>query len=205
MIISSGATYAFPSYMGKFLILFATAYGQTEKIASAIENRLLRSGHSVDLYNCKELPPYLRVEDYSGVIIGAPVYAGGFSRTLRKWVRKNSEHLAKVPTSFYSVSLGILQKEEMVQKAQRDSSKTFFETTHWQPKQQVFFAGALAYSQYNWLLRGFMKSIARRAGGDTDTSRDYEYTNWGDVERFADEFVRYAITPESVDLGSMSA
>jgi menaquinone-dependent protoporphyrinogen oxidase len=27
-------------------------------------------------------------------------------------------------------------------------------------------------------------------GGDTDTSRDYEYTDWGAVERFAETFAQ---------------
>ena len=35
-----------------------------------------------------------------------------------------------------------------------------------------------------------MKRIVRKAGGDTDTSRDYEYTNWADLRGFADRFNR---------------
>jgi menaquinone-dependent protoporphyrinogen oxidase len=37
-----------------------------------------------------------------------------------------------------------------------------------------------------------MVRIVRKAGGDVDTSRDYEYTNWADVRAFAEEFVRSA-------------
>jgi menaquinone-dependent protoporphyrinogen oxidase len=33
-----------------------------------------------------------------------------------------------------------------------------------------------------------MRLIAGAAGGDTDTSRDYEYTDWEAVERFAMDF-----------------
>ncbi len=33
-----------------------------------------------------------------------------------------------------------------------------------------------------------MRRIARKAGGDTDTSKDYEYTDWNDVRGFADRF-----------------
>ena len=32
-----------------------------------------------------------------------------------------------------------------------------------------------------------MRVIAKRAGGDTDTSRDYVYTDWEALERFAGE------------------
>ena len=33
-----------------------------------------------------------------------------------------------------------------------------------------------------------MRRAAKRAGGDTDVSRDYEYTDWALVEQFASEF-----------------
>jgi menaquinone-dependent protoporphyrinogen oxidase len=35
-----------------------------------------------------------------------------------------------------------------------------------------------------------MKRIVASAGGDTDTSKDYEYTDWNDVRNFADVFGR---------------
>ena len=49
-------------------------------------------------------------------------------------------------------------------------------------------AGALQYTKYNWFIRWVMRRIVSRAGGDTDTSRDYEYTDWKDLELFAHEF-----------------
>jgi menaquinone-dependent protoporphyrinogen oxidase len=33
-----------------------------------------------------------------------------------------------------------------------------------------------------------MKRIAKKVGSDTDTSRDYEYTDWDEVEGFASDF-----------------
>ena len=49
-------------------------------------------------------------------------------------------------------------------------------------------AGALLYSKYNFLIRFIMRRIAAQAGGDVDTSRDYEHTDWGAVDRFASQF-----------------
>ena len=51
-------------------------------------------------------------------------------------------------------------------------------------------AGRLAYTQYGFLTRFIMKWIARRQGGPTDTTRDYEFTNWDNVTRLADTVVR---------------
>jgi menaquinone-dependent protoporphyrinogen oxidase len=48
---------------------------------------------------------------------------------------------------------------------------------------------ALRYTRYNSLVRLVMRQISKKEGGDTDTSRDYEYTDWGAVDRFAVEFL----------------
>jgi menaquinone-dependent protoporphyrinogen oxidase len=38
-------------------------------------------------------------------------------------------------------------------------------------------AGALLYRQYGFLTRFVLRMISKQKGGDTDTSRDYEYTD----------------------------
>jgi len=42
----------------------------------------------------------------------------------------------------------------------------------------------LTYCKYNFFIKLMMKTIARKAGGPTDTSRDYEFTDWATVDRF---------------------
>jgi len=57
---------------------------------------------------------------------------------------------------------------------------------HLYPGVQVTsFAGALLYRRYNPVIRLLMRFIVGAAGGETDTSRDYEYTDWKAVERLA--------------------
>ncbi|MDZ7685538.1 MAG: hypothetical protein U5O39_11475 [Gammaproteobacteria bacterium] len=46
-----------------------------------------------------------------------------------------------------------------------------------------------------------MKRIAKQAGGDTDTSRDYEYTGWEQVERFAERLLEVARQRSNADPG----
>jgi hypothetical protein len=47
--------------------------------------------------------------------------------------------------------------------------------------------------------------IVGLAGGDTDTTRDYEYTDWDAVERFADAFALSEISggPQSGIIAAM--
>jgi menaquinone-dependent protoporphyrinogen oxidase len=49
-------------------------------------------------------------------------------------------------------------------------------------------AGALKYTQYDFFKRLIMKMIAKREGQTTDTSKDYEYTDWNAVKKFTLEF-----------------
>ena len=56
-------------------------------------------------------------------------------------------------------------------------------------------AGALLYTRYNFLVRFVMRQITKAEGGDTDTSRDYEYTDWDAVDRFAEAFARQLRQP----------
>ncbi len=60
------------------------------------------------------------------------------------------------------------------------------------PKLRATFAGAIRYTDYGWVTKRVMRSIARREGNATDTSRDHEYTDWVAVDRFADDVVAMA-------------
>jgi hypothetical protein len=48
--------------------------------------------------------------------------------------------------------------------------------------------GALRYSEYSPLKRFVVRLFVRLAGGDGETSRDHEYTDWRAVAQFADRF-----------------
>ena len=44
----------------------------------------------------------------------------------------------------------------------------------------------------NFFIKMVMKTISRMAGGPTDTSRDYEFTDWVALDRFVLDRVRPA-------------
>jgi menaquinone-dependent protoporphyrinogen oxidase len=67
--------------------------------------------------------------------------------------------------------------------------KPFMQKTGWHPQNVASFAGALAYSKYGFLKRFVMQRVARGVGEPTDPTRDYEYTDWEAVTRFAETFV----------------
>jgi menaquinone-dependent protoporphyrinogen oxidase len=47
------------------------------------------------------------------------------------------------------------------------------------------FAGALLYSKYGFVDKFMIRLIMKITGGETDTSKDIEYTDWHKVDDFA--------------------
>jgi menaquinone-dependent protoporphyrinogen oxidase len=106
-------------------------------------------------------------------------------------VKRNAADLNALPCAFVSVSLGILQKFDPAVMADLDAIvKRFATATGWNPGVIKHVAGALLYTHYNVFVRWIMKRMAAKAGGETDTSKDYVYTDWNDLRAFADEFRR---------------
>ena len=174
--------------MSRILVLYGTTEGQTAKVARSIGETLRAGGISTDVIEARTASP--SPDDYDAVIVAASVHAGGYQRDVRRWVHTNAVVLNRKPTAFVSVCLGVLQPEAKVQQELAAIVDRFASATGWHPAVTKYVAGALPYSRYNWLKRWAMVRIVRKAGGDVDTSRDYEYTDWADLRAFAEEFAR---------------
>jgi menaquinone-dependent protoporphyrinogen oxidase len=172
--------------MSRILVLYGTTDGQTAKIAGSFGHALRAHGFEVDVVDAgRDAPP---PEAYSGVVVAASLHAGGYQRSVRRWVRAHAQMLNGKPTAFLSVCLAVLEQNPKVQRELVGIITRFLASTGWQPTMTKPVAGALLYTRYNPIKRWMMKRIVRKAGGDTDTSRDYEYTDWNDLRAFADEF-----------------
>lgn len=167
-------------------MLYGTTHGQTAKIASAIAETLRACDMNVDVVEANPNAP--SPESYDAVLVAGSLHAGGFQRAVRRWAKCHAAALNERPTVFVSVCLGVLQQNPKVQSDLNAIIGRFFTSTGWHPTTTVTFAGALPYTRYNPLTRWIMTRIVSRAGGDTDTSRDYEYTDWAAVRTFARQF-----------------
>ena len=172
----------------RILVLYGTTDSQTAKIANAIAATLRSQGASADVANAADDGPAPNADDYTAVIVAASVHASGYQRTVVRWVRANLHGLGTKPTAFVSVCLGVLQHDPKVDRDLAAIRAHFFAETEWKPATFKVVAGALPYTRYNWIKRRLMRRIARKAGGDTDITRDFEYTDWIDLAAFAREF-----------------
>ena len=174
--------------MLNILVLYGTTDGQTAKIGRYLGDALRAEGVSAEVRDARTAAP--APAGYDAVIVAASVHAGGYQRSVRRWARQHAHILNEKPTAFLSVCLGVLQREPKVQQELAAILSRFFTATGWRATITKSVAGALPYSRYNWVKRWAMVRIVRKAGGDTDTSRDYEYTDWADLRGFARDFLR---------------
>lgn len=172
--------------MRKIAIVYSTKYGQTEKIARYMADWLQQRGISTLTIDASSGAPIS--SEVNGVIYGGPVYRGKFPKKLILWVKKNKESMARIPTALFTVSLNAADKRPEAREADLFLIQKFIEQSSFAPRMTASFAGALKYREYFWPIRLIMRRISRLAGGDIDTSRNYEYTSWPKVDAFLNVF-----------------
>ena len=174
--------------MANILIVYGTTEGQTAKIAEHLADAGRRLGHTVDVRHAPDATADVDPGGYDAVLIGASVHEGRYQRAVRDFVERHAEALSARPSAFFSVSLAAASRNAGERAAVERIAADFEAHAGWTPQRTASFAGALRYTQYSWLKRALMKYISGKEGGDTDTSRDFEYTDWGAVTRFAEGF-----------------
>jgi menaquinone-dependent protoporphyrinogen oxidase len=170
-------------------LLWQGVEGHTARIAERIAQRLRDQGDAVEVHRADAMPASLDPASYDGVILGASIHYGHHPGYFRALVRRRREVLTALPSAFFSVSLSAGGPGANPEAA-RNYLEDFLRQSDWRPPQTATFAGALSYSKYGTLKKLMMRLIVGHAGGDTDTARDYEYTDWDAVARFADTFVQ---------------
>ena len=175
--------------MASVLVVYATQDGQTRKIAERIATVLRARRHVVELLDAARAPQDLDLSRFQAVLIGSPIRAQGYLRPVVRFVQSHRTALERLPTLFFSVGLAVLSKVHDGRAQTMQIVERLVAETGWRPRRVELVAGALPYTRYNFLVRFVMRRISKKEGGDTDTSRDYEYTDWSAVDRFAVEFL----------------
>jgi menaquinone-dependent protoporphyrinogen oxidase len=169
-------------------VFFATSEGQTRRIAERLAAVLHECGfdsRAIDVAS----PDAARVDwtRVQGALVGASLHAGKHQKAADRFVRAHASDLNVVPSGFFSVSLSAASKNLKEVDAAESLARAFPATRGWTPATIASVAGRLAYREYGFLIRWVIKRIARKEGAPTDTSRDYDLTNWTHVEKLARE------------------
>lgn len=121
------------------------------------------------------------------MLIGASIRYGHFNKTVNTFVTTHLRELQRLPSGFFSVNLTARKPEKRTPQTNAYTRK-FLLQSPWQPDCCAVFAGALRYPRYGFFDRIMIQLIMRMTGGETDATKEVEYTDWAQVGRFAHEF-----------------
>ncbi|AMM34409.1 protoporphyrinogen oxidase [Sinomonas atrocyanea] len=171
--------------MKRVILAYGAAGGHIAKISDVI-SEVLRS-HDIDVtfldVNAdREADP----AEYDGAVVGASIHLGRHEKHMVEFIRTYVDALNRMPSAFFSASLEV--------EADPDEAKGLVEQfereTGWRPDRVALFGGALVHAHYGFARRHLMKrqDEGQKPGLGTDVSRDYVYTEWDAVRRFAEDF-----------------
>jgi menaquinone-dependent protoporphyrinogen oxidase len=174
--------------MSRILLVYGTREGHTAHIAEDLARTFEAEGHQVDVRNL--LREHASTHGYDAVIVGASVHMHAYEREVRRWVEANRDALTWMPNAFFSVCLSSANHDTKSVAEVDGVIDSFVGGTGWQPRLIGRFAGAVAYSQYNWIIKRVIRRIVRHEtnGQYQDMSRDYDLTDYDEVTAFARAF-----------------
>jgi menaquinone-dependent protoporphyrinogen oxidase len=172
----------------RVLLVYGTTEGQTAKVMRAVAARLTALGHQATTIDASEVPEGLDPGRFDAAILAASLHAGHFQSSVTHFARHHQAALAALPTAFLPVSLAAAGEDPEDRKGLDKAVATFLDRADWHPGTVHPVAGAFRFTEYDFFKRWIMRQIAAKKGAPTDTSRDYEYTDWADLDRFVDGF-----------------
>jgi menaquinone-dependent protoporphyrinogen oxidase len=178
--------------MQPILVAYASTEGQTRKVAEFIAERVRRRGHRVDLVDAATPAAQQVVPTYLAAIVGGSVHQHRHQSALLHFIKDNRAWLGAMPLALFSVSMAAAQDDMDSRLEARRMLDEFADDCDLKPMAVRCIAGALKFTQYDYLKRQLMRLIARQRGQSTDTTKDIEYTDWSDVDLFVDEFLATA-------------
>lgn len=164
----------------KTLILYLTTDGQTKRIAEAMAAEIQHE-HSVLSLRAHENISGYELDNYDQIVIAASIRYGHFDKVLYRFVSKYWELLNRKQSVFVSVNL-TARKENRKTPETNTYTRKFFEKVQWKPNHVEVIAGALYYPRYSFFDRIMIQLIMKLTKGETDASKEYEYTDWQQVK-----------------------
>jgi menaquinone-dependent protoporphyrinogen oxidase len=184
--------------MKPVLVVYSSRSGHTRRIAEYIATAVRARGQAATVKDAVDRREPFRAREYAGAILASPIYSGRHEGDIIAFASDCRAELDALPAAFVTVSFNAATAEDLARSPEarrraeaevRRAVDAFVDRTGWRPSRVVAVGGAILYSQYNVIIRLITKLLVKAHGGPGDTSRDYEYTDWAALDRFAEEFL----------------
>ena len=94
--------------MKKILVTYATMAGSTAEVAQVVGEELTRSGFQVAVLPLSEVQ---NLDDYAGVVVGAPMILG-WHREARRFLKQHRKTFLHIPLAVFAMAISLTQTGE---------------------------------------------------------------------------------------------
>ncbi len=143
----------------RVLVTYASQFGSTGEVATAIAQTLCATGIAVDVKLVTHVnDPSL----YRAVIVGAPVHSSKWMPEAVDFVRTNRDSLNKLPVAYFltCMTLGLTDRPEERQRIAGILEKVQTDIPDVTPISKGLFAGALDYGKMSFVYRMIYQILA---------------------------------------------
>lgn len=178
--------------MANILLLYHGVYGHTRRICTSLQADLLNGGHRVELAAIADGTAAPTAHD--AIVIGASIRNGKHNPVVLDFIRTHRSALESRPGGFFSVNL-VARKPAKNTPETNPYVRAFVAKSPWKPRLVGVFGGNLDYQRYGTMDRNIIRFIMWMTNGPTDPMTKVEFTDWGEVHRFARQIAALAIGP----------
>ena len=170
--------------MFEYLIIYSSTDGHTKTICETIKNHL-KNKELVKIVSLKEAFAS-DLSKFNKIILGASIRYGRHIKDASNFIKKNKKILDLKKTAFFSVNV-VARKSEKSLPNNNPYLLKFLNKTKWKPNKVGVFAGKVDYPKYNIINKNVIRLIMMMTKGPTNVNNSYEFTNWENVKKFAEE------------------
>ena len=169
--------------MSKILVVYSTTDGHTRRICERLQQVMAQQGHTATVVPLAQADA-LDLPSFDKIVIGASIRYGKHQPMVRQFIERHQALLESKANAFFSVNI-VARKPEKNQPGTNPYLIKFLRTLTWQPKLLGVFAGKLDYPRYRFVDRFMIRLIMLMTNGPTDPKAVIEFTDWQQVEAFA--------------------
>lgn len=169
--------------MSKILVGYSTTDGHTRRICERLQQVMAQQGHTATVVPLAQADA-LDLPSFDKIVIGASIRYGKHQPMVRQFIERHQALLESKANAFFSVNI-VARKPEKNQPGTNPYLIKFLRTLTWQPKLLGVFAGKLDYPRYRFVDRFMIRLIMLMTNGPTDPKAVIEFTDWQQVEAFA--------------------
>lgn len=170
--------------MARFLLLYSSVDGHTRAICERVASRIEAQDHEVSLVSLDD-DDGVDPARFDRVVIGASIRYGKHRDNVLQFVRRHAQTLQRQPAALFSVSL-VARKPNRSSVDNNPYLKRFLAQVPWRPQLLAVFAGKLNYPVYGFWDRQVIRLIMWITKGPTRPDAIVDYTDWQQVDAFAD-------------------